>query len=127
MATQDRTRKTPAPSRPDAYGDHPSLPLRSIEGWCSDALNLRRNEQTVVVGQDATAAGLVSWGVSQLQQLNVLLGVIGCAKHEGSVTDPAELCGAIRHQVEQVEQALLGAVDLLAETQRAMEPHHGGR
>ncbi len=72
-----------------------------------------------MVGPEATSAGLLAWGIGQLQQLNILLTVIGCAQHM-SPADPGELCGAIRHQLEQAMVTIEAAADQLAEESRTV-------
>lgn len=94
---------------------------RQIAGWCSDLHSPHlHTEATVVVGPEATSAGLLAWGIGQLQQLNILLTVIGCAQHT-SPADPGELCGAIRHQLEQAMATIEAAADQLAEDARTAE------
>lgn len=85
-----------------------------VEGWASSGYcSTGGNANVVSVASDATPQGLVSWAIGQLQQLNVLLTVIGTAAHGDVEHDPGELVGAIRHQLQQVESVLIGATTLL--------------
>lgn len=88
--------------------------LNPITGWAS-GMNAPADDvgQAVVIGPNATASGLLSWSLGQVQQLNVLLNVVASAKHEDVDHDPAEICGAIRHQLQQIEAAISGAMDRL--------------
>lgn len=85
-----------------------------VEGWASSGHASAGEAANVLsVATEATPQGLVSWAIGQLQQLNVLLTVISTASHVDVEHDPGEVCGAIRHQLEQVESVLLGASKLL--------------
>lgn len=85
----------------------------SVHGWGSDAYTRGDWTDPVVVNQSASAEHMVSWATAQIEQLNVLLGVIGCATHNQVEVDPAELVGSVRHQLEQVQAVLEGACSKL--------------
>jgi hypothetical protein len=90
-----------------------SQKLAPIAGWASSGTSIGdEHETSVVIGPDATASGLLSWSIGQIQQLNVLLDAINAARHIGGVVDSAEICGSVRHQLQQVEAALEGAARL---------------
>lgn len=86
-----------------------------VEGWASSAHCPpgKINTDAVVIAPEATSDGLVSWAIGQMQQLNVLLNVIGTARHGDVAHDPGEICGAIRHQLEQIESVLMSAADAI--------------
>lgn len=90
-----------------------------VEGWASSGHCLGVHQaNAVMTAPDATSAGLVSWAVGQIQQLNVLLNCIGTARHDEVEHDPGEICGAIRHQLQQVEAVLLAVTDRFSSEQR---------
>jgi hypothetical protein len=104
-------------------GNRKEKRLQPITGWASGGNTFHdEHEQAVVIGPDATASGLLSWGIGQLQQLNVLVDAVsGATEHSGAI-DPAEVCGAIRHQLEQIEGALVGAASLLRQQDKTNQP-----
>ena len=85
----------------------------NVDGWASTGQSFGDDAPSVIVSQEASPGALMSWAFGQLQQLNVLLKIIGTATHDQVECDPAELVGSIRHQLEQVQCVMLAAIDRL--------------
>lgn len=94
-----------------------SKPIKPISGW-ANGLHAVGNvgDTAVIINPESGAEGLLAWSLGQLQQLNYLLKVIGIAEHNAAPHDPSELCNAIRHQLQQIEAAVSGALDVLPES-----------
>lgn len=94
--------------------------LRPVEGWASGALCVNNeSKKSVVIGPDATPAGLLSWGIGQLQQLTVLVDAIACSEDAIGRLEPPQVCGAIKHQLSQIDSTLVAAAEMLAAERRA--------
>lgn len=97
-----------------------------VSSWASSYIGHSEDaDKAVIVGPNATSYGLVSWATSHLEQLNVLLTMISCAKHEDVESDPVEFCGAIQHTLEQALGVLHGALHLIHSENRAASAKGG--
>lgn len=83
-----------------AEPDAPACSPIAVQGWACDS-----DDAPVIVNPTASKQALLAWGFAQLQQVNVMLYLIGCASHD-LIHDPAEVCGAVRHFTVQAETAL---------------------
>lgn len=72
----------------------------AVQGWACGS-----DDAPVIVNPSASKQALLTWGVAQLQQVNVMLSIIGAARHD-AIYSPDEVCGAVRHFTEQAEAVL---------------------
>lgn len=85
-----------------------------VRGWASDNSSDGQSP-AVIVSPDATALSLLSWGVGQLQQCNVLLNMLGDT--EESSVGIHRLADSALHFLLQAETVLHAGIEMLVSQQ----------
>ena len=90
-----------------------------VRGWASDNSSDGQSP-AVIVSPDATALSLLSWGVGQLQQCNVLLNMLGDAENSPACAN--RLADSALHFLLQAETVLHAGIELLISQQLMNAP-----